>query len=264
MPIGDDDFARLKSLYGSSLWSSPKQCKTCGGKRVFKRRDPDGIHEYECPCEEQWMLHLWLLNAGIGLAYQRLGLSDVKAVKKDPLMAFYSYLDPEALERSLRLGRGLMLWSGDKGTGKSLLANLALKRVMESGYDGYYTTFTDMVDTYQSTWRDDDQRRWFDRRVRNAGFLVIDDIGREHRNTQVIESMFDAVMRGRGTASMPTIITTNLSPEEIQHGYGPNVLSLLTGSMTHVEVQGLDYRNTYREMLDQDAADGVDRPVVML
>jgi hypothetical protein len=32
-----------------------------------------------CDCKEQWILHLWMLNAGIGLAYQRLGWEQAEA-----------------------------------------------------------------------------------------------------------------------------------------------------------------------------------------
>jgi hypothetical protein len=265
LPVLDEDFARLRAQYGSSLWSSPeKRCLTCNRQGWFRRRTQAGIVEYDCDCTEQWLLHLWLLNAGIGIAYQRLGLDDVTAISESAQAEVWAYLDPDALPHNLALGRGLMLWSPDRGTGKSLMAVLALKAVLAAGYDGYFTTFTDMLDNYQSSWRDEAQRKWFDRRVRNVAFLVIDDIGREHRSAQVTESMFDAVVRARNAAALPTIITTNLTPEEVQQGYGHNVLSLLSGSLHHVEVKGKDYRERYREELAQDVRDKVSRPVVML
>ena len=121
-----------------------------------------------------------------------------------------------------------------------------------------------MLDMYQSTWRDKEEKAWFDRRVRNVQFLVIDDIGKEgpQRSRDVSESMVDAVIRARNAASLPTIITTNLSPEEVDQGY--SVASLLAGTVKPVHVVGQDYRQVQREQADQDVVDDVYRPVVMV
>lgn len=263
MPLDDEDFLRLKKTHGSSLWSRPHPCQTCGDKGWFRRREPDGsIAEYHCSCEEQWLLHLWLLNAGIGMAYQRLSLRDVPDERLKSVTEALDYIT--YIEGNLRLGLGMMLWSELRGTGKTLVATLALKRVLAAGYDGYFTTFPDMLDMYQSTWRDKEEKAWFDRRVRNVQFLVIDDIGKEgpQRSRDVSESMVDAVIRARNAASLPTIITTNLSPEEVDQGY--SVASLLAGTVKPVHVVGQDYRQVQREQADQDVVDDVYRPVVMV
>lgn len=265
IPISDEDFVRLKAMHGNTLWTDPERCLTCLGKRQFNRRHADGsIHAYKCECEEQWLLYLWMINAGIGLAYQRLGLADTTAINEAAQVKIWDYLSADRLPYNLSLGQGIMLWSPDRGTGKSLMATLALKSVLLAGYSGYMTTFNDMLDLYQSTWRDDDQKRWFDRRVRNTSFLVIDDIGRENRSANVTESMFDSVIRARNAAALPTIITTNLKPEEVQQGYGHNVLSLLSGSLVSVEVKGSDYRKIEIQRAQEDVIAKVSRPVVVL
>lgn len=264
-PIGDEDLARLKAQYGSSLWSHPlKGCKTCGDRRFFLAREKGETVLYDCDCEQQWLLHLWLLNAGIGLSYQRLGLDQITAVNEGVQEKVWDYLDPKHLEYNLRLGRGLMLWSATPGTGKSLMATIVLKKVLLLGYDGYFTTFTDMLDIYQTTWRDTDQKRWFDRKVRNVSFLVIDDIGKEgqQRSIDMKGSMADSVIRARNAAALPTIITTNFSPEEVDQGY--SVASLLSGTVETIEVTGLDYRERYQQEITQDVDDQVSRPIVML
>ena len=271
LPLDDESFHRLKRQHGESLWGRPHPCKTCGDRGSFQQRlssdrrpFPFGspIVTVECNCEQQWLLHLWLLNAGIGLSYQRLSLSDVPSERLAFVMEALTYMD--RIEGNLRLGLGLMLWSELRGTGKTLVATLALKKALALGYDGYFTTFPDMLDMYQSTWRDKEEKAWFDRRVRNVQFLVIDDIGKEgpQRSRDVSESMVDAVIRARNAASLPTIITTNLSPEEVDQGY--SVASLLAGTVKPVHVVGQDYRQVQREQADQDVVDDVYRPVVMV
>ena len=267
LPLNDEDYARLRRTYGPSLWTSPlRGCPTCGDRRWFRARNRlDGeIVEYDCDCEQQWLLHMWLLNAGIGTAYQRLSLNDVATIPSRVMTEVLGYLDPDTLGFNLRLGRGLLLWSKTHGTGKTMLSVIALKGVLSLGYDGYFTTFADLYDMYQSTWRDAEQKAWFDRRVRNVAFLVIDDIGKEgaQRSQDVKESMTDSVIRARNAAALPTIITTNFSPGEVDQGYG--VASLLSGTLNVIEVDGTDYRKFYRECADRDVVDRIDRPIVML
>lgn len=277
LPLDDESFYRLKRQYGESLWARPHPCQTCDDRGWFKRREPDGsIAEYDCDCEAQWVLHLWLLNAGIGKAYQRLSLRDVPDERLKSVTEALDYIGH--IEGNLRLGLGLMLWSELRGTGKTLVATLALKRVLAAGYDGYFTTFSDMLDMYASSWRDKEEKRWFDQRVRNVQFLVIDDIGKENEARRrkasetggnsnehslgMIEAMVDAVVRARNAAALPTIITTNLTPKEIDQGY--SVASLLAGTVKPVHVIGRDYRQGQHEESERDVIDGIRRPVVMV
>lgn len=271
MPLSDEDFARLVAQHGTSLWRTPeKGCRTCGDQRWFRTRLGKKIVEYDCDCEQQWLLYMWLLNAGIGISYQRLSLLDCDPIDHAAMDTVVEYLDPDRVKHNLNLGLGMVLWSEVRGTGKSLLASMMLKRVMELGYDGYFTTFSDMLDMYASSWRDPEQKRWFDRRVRNVSFLVIDDIGRENESRGegkdehsmgMKDAMVDAVIRARNAAALPTIITTNFTPEKVGRRY--DVVSLLSGSAKFVEVSGPDYRQTAYREAEQDSIDGLYRPVVM-
>ena len=267
LPLGEEDFARLKDLHGASLWTVPfKGCPTCGDKRWFARRKHGGgdVDLYDCDCEQQWLLYLWLLNAGIGTSYQRLCLDDVPDDRLKSVMEALDYMADDRIQGNLRLGLGLMLWSESRGTGKTLVSTLVLKKVLAAGYDGFFTTFSDMLDMYQSTWRDPEQKRWFDRKVRNVSFLVIDDIGKEGqtRSRSVTESMVDSVIRARNSAALPTIITTNFTPDQIDQGY--SVASLLAGTVKPIEIVGADFRQVQREQAEQDVLDDVYRPVVMV
>lgn len=272
LPLSDEDFARLRAQHGTSLWSTPrKHCQTCLDERWFARRNAAGeIDLYDCDCEEQWLLYMWLLNAGIGIAYQRLALNDCTSVNPAALDAVIEYLGEDRIKSNLNLGIGLVLWSKTRGTGKSLLATILLKRVLEMGYSGYFTTFPDMLDMYQSSWRDPEQKRWFDRKVRNVSFLVIDDIGRENEargaakeehSMGMKDAMVDAVIRARNAAALPTIITTNYTPERMGKTY--DVVSLLSGAAMPIEVTGADYRETFLADNVRDAEANIRRPVVM-
>ena len=262
LPISPVDMERLQSQH-ANLWRTPtKGCLTCNDQRTFRAREGGQIVEYECDCTSQWLLHYWLLNAGIALGYQRLAASDVVTVAPQARDQVLDYAAD--LESMIRYGRGLILLSPDRGTGKTMIAALTLKRALASGHDGYLTTFNQLLDRYQRTWRDDDEQRWFARRVRNATLLVIDDVGRENSGRRgVAEGMFDDIIRARVADQRPTIITTNYTAEQIQQDYSANAMSLLTECSTFVRMDGPDYRLIMNERIAQDVLDGVVRPLVI-
>lgn len=261
--LSDVDALRINRS-GQTNWANPHQtCPNCLKTGRFKSRDDSGqIVEFECRCVEQWKMHRWMLNAGIGMRYQRLSWIDATGVNATSMAAVLAYVDNA--ERNLASGRGLTLGSPHKGTGKTLLATLLLKTLLAGGTDGYFTQFNDMLDAFSAGWRNEEERHWFQRRVRNAGVLVVDDIGREHKGrSEVAEAMFDTVIRARVSAAAPTIITTNYTLEQMYEGYGGNVLSLLSEVNTYIDFPGVDFRPKAQDRTVQDDIDGIVRPITV-
>lgn len=261
------DAARLNAS-GQGVWTDPsKRCLTCHKALVFRwyaprSREESSAVEYECECVDQWMLHRWLLNAGIGTGYQRLSWDDAVAVPAHIQERAMAYVVDH--EVHVDAGLGLVLWSPDRGTGKTLMATLVAKELMARGEDLYFCQFNDMIDHFTAGWRDEEERRWFNRRVRNAGVLVVDDLGREHKGrSEVTESMLDQVVRHRVAMARPTIITTNYTEKQVREGYGPNVMSLLTECSQWVEVPGTDYRQRHGERILAEKQLGLTRPLVV-
>lgn len=274
--LTNDERAHLLALH-PDLTPSPegRGCPTCRGQGAFKWRDAKGaVVVYECDCTAQWMLHRFLLNAGLGLSHQRMSWEDVLTVPKGVIDAVLDYYDDR--EANVRAGRSLILWGKALGTGKTLLEVLLTKKLIADGYDCYFTPFHGLLDSYAAGWRDPDQRRWFNRRVTNAGVLVIDDVGRERRirrfvgdglveyHNEMAESTLEFVIRDRVNADKPTFITTNLSPEQMRRGYGGHVMSLLAEVSETIEVRGDDFREQARDRMAADIRAGLVRPVVLV
>lgn len=266
--LTNPDVIRLRQQY-PNLWADPsKSCITCnfeetGTKTLLVRPTPGTAPVlYDCACADQWLLHRWMLNAGVDIRYQRLSWVDCVSVPGSIQVAVAEYVDH--ISSHMAKGSGLTLWSPHRGTGKTLLSTLLFKHVLAKGHDGYFIQFNEMLDAFSAGWRNEDERAWFVRRVRNAALLVVDDMGRENRGRAgIAESMFDTVIRARVAGARPTIITTNWTAEEMLQGYGPNVLSLLSEVNTPLEVPGADYRPTSRAQDIQDTEDNVRRPLVM-
>lgn len=264
-----DDSRRLKAKY-PDLWNDPeKTCPTCGKNGTFRSRFGNTIYNLRCNCIAQWKLNRFLLNANIGTAYQRLAWEDAQAVSDASLKEATSYVGPLWDSYSAN-GCGLILWSESPGTGKTMLASLLLKKLLEQGADGYFCQFNELLDSYTAGWRDTEQRDWFTRRVQNAGALVIDDIGKENQNRgNTVDSLLDQVVRHRVANAKPTIITTNLRPDEMGKRYYSGLLSLLAESALMVEIRTdfakdtQDYRSTARELRMSDVQDRRVRPFTL-
>jgi DNA replication protein DnaC len=268
-PLSDPDFRRLKATR-PRLWTSPRDsCLTCLKRDGLTYRwyaDDDAgrrtedIGTYDCNCSHQWLMHLWFLDAGIPLNYQRLGWDDVKAVPQHVVDQVMAYAVEAA--RAIATGRNLVLWSKSPGTGKTLLLALLAKFLMANGWQVHFSQFNEIIDLFTSSWRDQAEKEQWTRRVRNVDVLAIDDWGKENKGRiEMVESMVDQIVRSRVGDAAPTIFTTNLTPQEIQEGYGAYAMSLLTEAADFIEVTGADYRPQRRELSRQEAELGLARPI---
>lgn len=274
----NDESDRLERHY-PDLPDSPQECGTCGGSGSFlwwgrykNPPEPDRVAEYECPCVDQWLMSRYFLYHGIETVYQRMGLDDLFGVEPGAMAQVAEYL--KNFDRYKRSGIGLILHGG-MGTGKSLLAAMVAKTVLSEGHDAHFTTFSNMLSELTAGWNDEDQREWFIRRIRNAGLLVVDDIGREHKqrryvdgglvdNTMALsESSVDELLRHRVAAAKPTLITTNLDLDMLEAHYGSNVVSLLRECSIDYRFEGSDFRERARTRRVDESIRGLTRPVVV-
>jgi DNA replication protein DnaC len=252
---------RLRAMY-SDLPKGVTDCVTCKGALKFRWLGPDGQPaDYACRCEDQFLLHRYLLNAGIEKHYQRLAWDDATGVAADVLDVVNDYV--EHVDAYMQNGLGLVLW-GKFGTGKTMISSLLLKEALAKGVDGYFATFHILLDLFTAGWERDEHKRWFDHRIRNAGLLVIDDIGREYQGRNAVaESVLDHVLRTRVSADRPTIITSNKTPDELGTLYSGNAVSLLSESSIVHEFRGADHRPEHRQRKIFEAKNRLTRPITV-
>lgn len=240
-----------------------ENCVTCKGRKEFRWYDDGGqIVLYDCPCADQYVLSRYLWHCGVPILYQRMSWRDLTRLHSEAAEKVSEYL--AMLEGAVDAGIGIT-FTGPPGTGKSLLSHLVMKDVIARGYDGYATTFSEMIDRFAEGWSSREQSQWFKARLRDAQVLLIDDLGREKNKGigTVGENMLETVIRHRVACQLPTFITSNENADQIHSIYGVNTTSLLKECSTIIEVLGTDSRSAaYDDKLAEQRLN-LTRPVML-
>lgn len=255
--FNDEEWERLHRENPQLKKSFKDYCPTClkenGCTYVW------GGQKVQCDCQQQLNLHKHYLWAGIGSTYQRLDWGDFEGDDKI-VQALAVYV--ENRKRYLARGVGLF-FTGDYGVGKTMLANLVLKEFVREGYRCYATTFSSVVEMFTAGWKSSSEQRYFQDRFIGSEVVLLDDVGRELRTrSKLSETTFDDILRQRVQAGRPTNITTNLTLNELEEGYGSAVLSLIREKSIVFDFGAGDYRSRANTRELDEIKAGLTRPIV--
>lgn len=250
--LSDEDAARLYASHPELGRSPNNYCPTCFKKGIFRWKGRD----FPCDCEMQLQLHKHYLHAGIGVIYQRLDWEDLanenlRGVVKD-------YADNQEF---VRRGRGLV-FTGGLGTGKTLAANLCIKKFVRDGFSAFATCFSEMIELYTAGWYSEEEQAHFHRRVVDPQVLLLDDVGKEHKRKNALsQTILDNVVRTRTQHGRAMLVTSNMSLKELGGVYGNAVMRMLRESCMAIGVEGEDYSIKAAERVDAEMAAREVRPI---
>lgn len=148
-------------------------------------------------------------------------------------------------------GKGLWLW-GEPGVGKTTLACIAANHVSDLGWSTKFTTVANLHDLSLWPMRTDspEERNEFELLFQcyDAGWdgwrlVVLDDMGKEHKTaSKWVEDLLDSLIRNRYNDATPTIVTTNLKPEQVGKNYNPSMEDFIREAFWMVRVTGESHR----------------------
>lgn len=245
----------------------PARCGTCFGSGKFRWYGYDGewrmrskdIVDWDCDCISQYILGSYFVSRGLGNRSIRLGWSDLTGVDRIAMQEIGEYLTHA--HAHVQRGSGLSLL-GNSGTGKSTLSNLILRFLMREGFDGYQISLPTATRVFADGWTNEETRAWFDRRVRNAEVLVIDEVGRDNTEKKVSENLLIRILRSRYESGKPTILTSNLSETEVSSHYGTAIADIIQSSSVVMEFRGASFREQRRNLDKTEIDLGLQRPIV--
>lgn len=238
----DKEFDQVETLakkHGKPL----STCPTCHASQIDVDEDNWGWEngtyrykgeEHDCDCDFQRALFRQYLFANIPEQYMRLNWADYTG-SPEVLEPVATYLEKWQSFRDN--GMGMMFMSENLGVGKTFAATHIGKELTKRGIHVYYTPFIKVVDTYMQADREEIEDRLFDTQV-----LILDEVMRPYGNQQPLFAMkFENLVRYRTDHNLPTIVTTNMEPDELHETF-PRVYSLLEAKQWLVVLRGEDAR----------------------
>lgn len=136
-----------------------------------------------------------------------------------------------------------LLFCGGTGLGKTHLSTAIAGEIVQKGFDVLYESAPNLLSAFEAerfgrslTASVSDTPRYL-----SCDLLVIDDLGAELSNSFTVGVLYNLI-NSRIVARKPTIISTNLTPEEIRSRYTDRIASRLFGEYTLMRFEGRDIR----------------------
>ena len=139
-----------------------------------------------------------------------------------------------------------LLFSGNTGLGKTFLSACIACTVTERGFSVAYESAPHLFSKLEKARFTDDpelrrQAEQETRKYTQCDLMIIDDLGTEMGGQFVTAALY-ALVNDRLLAGKPTIISTNLSAEELEKYYSMQTASRLRGNYKRIPFLGQDIR----------------------
>ncbi len=216
---------------------------------------------YDCPdCQDSGYMdgrkcHCFK-QAEISLLYEQSNIS--RQLEKENFSTLsYEYYQGEDLRRfqsAVEAGKKLienydfdyhnLFFYGTVGTGKSFLSGCIAKELIENGHSVIYFSavrFFETLSQISFDFKNKDELHGMYQDLYQCDLLIIDDLGTELTNNFVTTQLFSC-LNERHMRRKPTIISTNLSLEELRNRYSDRIFSRIMSNYQIYKLSGPDIR----------------------
>lgn len=213
--------------------------------RKFRPRELTEKEKAEIQAEEKRKWKAKLDESGIPLRYQGCTFAAIVRRGVSGQMAEHlAIVKAYALDfaRQSRGGHGIT-FAGTPGRLKTTMAAAVGLEVLMQGHGVYFISMPELLDKMMSMSRNSDpsELRKFDGHIRCTSLLILDDMGAEYRADWVLNKV-DAIITARYNQLLPTIITTNLTPEQIKEKYLERIYDRLRSTNVLIATGGESLR----------------------
>lgn len=137
-----------------------------------------------------------------------------------------------------------LFFYGTVGTGKSFLSGCIAKELLQKGHSVVYFSASGLFDTlarYSFDSKGKEALHGFYEDLYHCDLLIIDDLGTEVTNSFVTTQLFSC-LNERHLRKKATIISTNISLEELRDRYSDRIFSRVTSNFALCKLTGPDIR----------------------
>ncbi len=237
----------LSSLGYTSDFLEPKySCPDC--------RDTGYVNNKRCHC---------FVQAAIDLVYTQSGIQEI--LQKENFSTFsYDYYSSslknpatgltslDTAKRAAATCRDFirqfdhsfenLCFYGESGVGKTFLSNCVARELLDSGHSVIYFTAFQLFDIFEkNTFAKNADAILAHQNIFDCDLLIIDDLGTELANSFTTSQLF-LCLNERILRKKSTIISTNLSMEDLAATYSERICSRIFNSYTLIKLFGDDIR----------------------
>lgn len=143
-----------------------------------------------------------------------------------------------------RAAKKNLFFSGATGLGKTFLSSCIAREVSQRGFSVVYDTAINLFAAFEAKkFTRDEQAKDDTRRYLNCDLLILDDLGSELTSPFVQSALYELV-NSRLVAGKATIISSNLTMEDVRARYSAQSASRLEGEYQVLPFFGEDIRLT--------------------
>lgn len=209
--------------------------------------DTGYAHGKKCHCFRQ---------AEISLLYEQSNISKILDKENFSILS-YEYYDGEDLTRfknavenckkfinNFNFDYHNLFFYGTVGTGKSYLSGCIAKELLETGHSVIYFSAAGLFEALSQLsfdYKSKEELHSMYEDLYQCDLLIIDDLGTELTNN-FVTSQFFSCLNERHMRRKSTIISTNLSLEELRNRYSDRIFSRITSNYTICKLSGPDIR----------------------
>jgi DNA replication protein len=210
-------------------------------------RDTGYVDGRKCHCFRQ---------AEISLLYEQSNISQLLEKENFSTLS-YDYYQGEDLTRFQSAAEASKKFTGNYdfdyrnlffygtvGTGKSFLSGCIAKEMIENGHSVIYFSAVRLFDTLSQIsfdYKSRDELHGMHRDLYQCDLLIIDDLGTELTNNFITTQLFSC-LNERHMRRKPTVISTNLSLEELRNRYSDRIFSRIMSNYQIYKLTGPDIR----------------------
>ena len=223
-------------------YSEPKfSCPLCS--------DTGSVDMKLCSCFKKMLITENIKSSGIGNLIEKQSFEnfDLEKYKKEPEL--YEHMKKNVAKakkfaESFGKPYGNLLLMGKTGVGKTHISTAVAKNVIEAGYNVLYDSAQNIVsdfeaDRFKSGYGPYEPKA---EKYLECDLLIIDDLGTEFINQFTISCLYNLI-NTRQNRALPTVVSTNLTTEELISKYEGRISSRLLGAgVTVLMFDGEDYR----------------------
>ncbi len=190
-----------------------------------------------CSCMRKAIITENIKASGIGelIEKQNFDNFNLESYRKDGEETYRRmhsvFLKAKTFAENFGKTHGNLLFVGPTGTGKTHLSTAVAKCVIDAGYSVIYDSTQNIISTFE----DEKFHSGYgeatneSRKYLECDLLILDDLGTEYATPFAVSCLYN-LLNSRHNKGLSTVISTNLSPNELTKRYEDRIYSRIVGS----------------------------------